>query len=72
MLTAGAYRPAEVYDAGIADKPGIPAAYLQKMRASRPGLSTSTGGWPGLVWSSEFLNADIAPAATDRLAPWPP
>ncbi len=37
-MTAGAYRPTDVCDAGIADKLGIPAAYLKRMRASRPGL----------------------------------
>jgi hypothetical protein len=37
-MTAGRYRPTDVCDTGIADKLGIPAAYLKKMRGSRPGL----------------------------------
>lgn len=37
-MTAGRYRPSEVCDAGIADKLGISAAYLKRMRASRPEL----------------------------------
>jgi hypothetical protein len=37
-LTAGRYRPTDVCDQGIAEKLGIPAAYLKKMRGSRPGL----------------------------------
>lgn len=45
-MTAGAYRPTEVCDAGIADKLGIPAAYLRKMRASRPALfDANVNGW---------------------------
>jgi hypothetical protein len=45
-MTAGAYRPTEVCDAGIADKLGIPAAYLRRTRASRPGLfDANVNGW---------------------------
>jgi hypothetical protein len=45
-LTAGAYRPTDVCDAGIAEKLGIPAAYLKKMRGSRPGLfDANVNGW---------------------------
>lgn len=45
-MTAGAYRPTDVCDAGIAEKLGIPAAYLKKMRASRPGLfDANVNGW---------------------------
>jgi hypothetical protein len=45
-MTAGTYRPTDVCDAGIADKLGIPAAYLKKMRASRPGLfDANVNGW---------------------------
>jgi hypothetical protein len=44
--TAGTYRPTDVCDAGIADKLGIPAAYLKKMRASRPSLfDANVNGW---------------------------
>ena len=31
-MTAGSYRPTEVFDEGIAGKLGVPAAYLRKMR----------------------------------------
>ena len=45
-MTAGAYRPTEVCDAGIADKLGIPAAYLRRMRGSRPRLfDANVNGW---------------------------
>jgi hypothetical protein len=45
-MTTGAYRPTDVCDAGIADKLGIPAAYLKKMRASRPRLfDANVNGW---------------------------
>jgi hypothetical protein len=45
-MTAGAYRPTDVCDAGIADKLGIPAGYLKRMRASRPGLfDANVNGW---------------------------
>jgi len=45
-VTAGAYRPTGVCDAGIAEKLGIPAAYLRRMRAERPGLfDANVNGW---------------------------
>jgi len=45
-MTAGAYVPTDVCDAGIADKLGIPAAYLRKMREQRPGLyDANVNGW---------------------------
>ena len=45
-MTAGAYRPTDVCDAGIAGKLGIPAAYLRKMRVSRAGLfDANVNGW---------------------------
>jgi hypothetical protein len=45
-MTAGAYRPTDVCDAGVADKLGIPAAYLRRMRASRPHLyDQNVNGW---------------------------
>jgi hypothetical protein len=45
-MTAGAYRPTEVCDGGIADKLGIPAAYLRRLRISRPGLfDANVNGW---------------------------
>ena len=37
-LTAGSFTPTAVCDQGIADKLGIPAAYLRKMREQRPSL----------------------------------
>jgi hypothetical protein len=45
-MTAGAYRPTEVCDGGIADKLGIPAAYLRRMRTQHPGLyDANVNGW---------------------------
>lgn len=37
-MTAGSYAPTEVCDQGIADKLGIPATYLRRMREHKPGL----------------------------------
>ena len=34
-MIAGAYRPTEACDGGIAEKLGIPAAYLRRMRTTR-------------------------------------
>jgi hypothetical protein len=45
-MTAGAYRPTGVCDAGIADKLGIPSVYLRRMRAERRGLfDANVNGW---------------------------
>lgn len=45
-MTAGTYRPTDGCDGGIADKLGIPAAYLKRMRTSRPGLfDANVNGW---------------------------
>ena len=44
--TAGAYTPTDVCDQGIADKLGIPSAYLRRMRETHPGLyDTNVNGW---------------------------
>ena len=45
-LTAGTYMPTEVCDQGIADKLGIPAAYLRRMREHSPDLyDANVNGW---------------------------
>ena len=45
-MTTGRYRPTDVCDSGIADKLGIPAAYLKRLRGSRPGLfDANVNGW---------------------------
>ncbi len=45
-MTAGAYTPTDVCDQGVADKLGIPAAYLRKMREQKPGLyDANVNGW---------------------------
>jgi hypothetical protein len=45
-MTAGTYTPTEVCDQGLADKLGIPAAYLRRMREQRPGLyDANVNGW---------------------------
>jgi len=45
-MTAGSYRPTGVCDQGIADKLGIPAAYLRRMREEHPGLyDQNVNGW---------------------------
>jgi hypothetical protein len=44
--TAGSYIPTEVCDQGIADKLGIPAAYLRRMREHKPELyDANVNGW---------------------------
>ena len=44
--TAGSYIPTEVCDQGIADKLGIPAAYLRRMREDKPDLyDVNVNGW---------------------------
>jgi hypothetical protein len=45
-LTAGMYTPTGVCDQGIADKLGIPGAYLRRMRELRPDLyGANVNGW---------------------------
>jgi hypothetical protein len=45
-LTSGAYTPTSVCDQGVADKLGIPAAYLRRMREERPELyDANVNGW---------------------------
>ena len=45
-MTSGAYAPTEVCDQGMADKLGIPAAYLRKLREQRAGLyDANVNGW---------------------------
>ncbi len=45
-MTSGAYTPTDVCDQGIADKLGIPAAYLRRMREQKPDLyDANVNGW---------------------------
>jgi hypothetical protein len=45
-MTACSYTPTDVCDQGIADKLGIPAAYLRRMREQRPDLyDANVNGW---------------------------
>lgn len=45
-LTSGAYTPTGVCDQGVADKLGIPAAYLRRTREERPELyDANVNGW---------------------------
>ena len=45
-MTTGTYTPTEVCDQGLADKLGIPAQYLRRMRESRPALyDVNVNGW---------------------------
>ena len=45
-MTTGTYTPTEVCDQGLADKLGIPAAYLRRLRVERPGLyDANVNGW---------------------------
>ena len=45
-MTAGTYTPTDVCDQGVADKLGIPGAYLRKLREQKPGLyDANVNGW---------------------------
>lgn len=45
-MTAGTYTPTDVCDGGLADKLGIPPAYLRRLRSQRPGLyDANVNGW---------------------------
>ena len=45
-MTSGAYAPTDVCDQGIADKLGIPGAYLRKLREHKPALyDANVNGW---------------------------
>lgn len=45
-MTSGAYAPTDVCDQGVADKLGIPAAYLRRLRECKPGLyDANVNGW---------------------------
>jgi len=45
-MTTGTYTPTEVCDQGLADKLGIPAAYLRRMRQERQALyDANVNGW---------------------------
>jgi hypothetical protein len=45
-MTAGSYLPTDVCDQGIADKLGIPSAYLRRMREQAPSLyDANVNGW---------------------------
>ena len=45
-MTTGVYTPTDVCDSGIADKLGIPAAYLRRTREHKPGLyDANVNGW---------------------------
>lgn len=45
-LTDGAYTPTAIADEGVADKLGIPVAYLKRLRVERPDLyDANVNGW---------------------------
>ncbi|HUZ56813.1 MAG TPA: hypothetical protein VMU94_30365 [Streptosporangiaceae bacterium] len=45
-MTTGTYTPTEVCDQGLADKLGIPAQYLRRMREQRPAMyDANVNGW---------------------------
>jgi hypothetical protein len=45
-MTAGSYTPTRTCDEGLADKLGIPTAYLRQLREQRPGLyDANVNGW---------------------------
>ncbi len=48
-MTAGTYTPTEVCDQGLADKLGIPAAYLRRIRLSNGQACTTRTSTAGLT-----------------------
>lgn len=53
----GTYRPTGVFDEGVADRLGIPLAYVRRLRAERPDLmDANVNGW--LHGYREYVNAD--------------
>lgn len=45
-MTDGTYAPTDVCDGGVADKLGIPSAYLRRLRSQRPELyDANVNGW---------------------------
>jgi hypothetical protein len=45
-MTSGAYAPTNVCDQGVAEKLGIPVAYLRRLREHKPGLyDANVNGW---------------------------
>jgi hypothetical protein len=45
-VTDGVYRPTAIFDEGVAEKLGIPTAYLRKMRETRPDMyDANVNGW---------------------------
>ena len=70
-MTSGTYAPTEVCDQGIADKLGIPAAYLRKLREQKPGLyDANVNGW--LDGDDRRFLADTAllPNVSIRIVPF--
>ena len=64
-MTAGTYVPTEVCDQGLADKLGIPAAYLRRLREQRPGLyDANVNGWLDAD-PRKFLIRCLRPATGD-------
>ena len=62
--SAGTYIPTEVCDQGLADKLGIPGAYLRKLREQRPELyDANVNGWLDGDWPQV---PDPLPAARHR------
>lgn len=58
----GRYIPTVVCDEGIADKLGVPVAYLKRMRAERPDLyDANVNGWlHGGEWTTDGLSLDYS------------
>lgn len=56
---AGAFRPTDIADSHVADKLGIPTAYLRRLRTSRPDLyDANVNGWiHGQTEGDEVINA---------------
>lgn len=61
----GTYRPTGVFDGGLADRLGIPVAYLRRMRVDRPDLyDANVNGWlHGLNEKRRFAGLNSAGVA---------
>jgi len=70
-MTAGRYRPTDVCDQGIADKLGIPAAYLRRTRESCPRLyDANVNGWLGRDDRSFLVRCLRDPGGTGVARAW--
>ncbi len=65
-MTHGTYAPTNICDQGVADKLGIPATYLRRMRELRPALPNLVLDDVGHGTSWQGQSRSLAPLETDQ------